>query len=234
MVILGTCVRSDNNKKIKISDDIEVIKLSEKAYVHTSFFEVPHFGKIDTNGLIFVNGDEAFLFDTPWTNSQTETLIKWIENSLSASVSTFVAGHWHADNIGGLEYIHSKGIRSYANQMTIDLAEINGMPVPHYGFIDILELNLQDDKVYCQYFGGGHTADNIVIWIPSENILFGGCLVKDINSTNLGNLSDAKVEEWLPTIQKVMANFPTAEIIIPGHGKIGGKELFEHTIKLLE
>ena len=232
--ICGACIKPENYKRIQISDDIELIQLSERAYVHVSVSEMPGFGKVSSNGLIYKIGDEAFLFDTPVTDSQTETLVKWIDNSLSASVTAFAAGHWHGDNLGGLGYLHSKGIESYANQMTIDLAKINGMPVPRHGFSDSLELNLRGEKVYCYYFGGGHSADNIVTWIPSEKILFGGCLVKDLDSTNLGNLSDAKIDEWLPTIRKVRARFPDAKIVIPGHGQIGGKELLEHTEKLLK
>ncbi|GHT38495.1 hypothetical protein FACS189435_4760 [Bacteroidia bacterium] len=75
------------------------------------------------NGLILVSKDEAFLFDTPATGSQTETLVKWIADSLKATVSTFVPNHWHEDCLGGLDYLHSKGVKSYANQMTVDLAK---------------------------------------------------------------------------------------------------------------
>jgi len=227
-------VHASDYRKIRISDDIELIQLSEKAYVHVSISEIAGFGKVSSNGLIFVNGDEAFLFDTPATNSQTETLVKWIADSLSATVSTFVPNHWHDDCLGGLEYLHSIGVKSYANQMTIDLAKANGMPVPQHGFTDSLRLNLRGDIIECYYLGGGHTADNIVVWIPSEKILFAGCMVKDIHSKGLGNLSDAKLEEWYPTIQKVIAKFPDAKVVIPGHGQIGGKELLEHTSKLLK
>ncbi|MDR1633114.1 MAG: MBL fold metallo-hydrolase, partial [Dysgonamonadaceae bacterium] len=141
--------------------------------------------------------------------------------------------HWHEDCLGGLQYLHSTGIKSYANQLTIELAKEHGKPVPQHGFIDSLQLNLNGLEAICYYLGGGHSADNIAVWIPSEKILFGGCMVKDIHSKGLGNLSDAKMEEWLPTIQKVIAKFPDAEIIIPGHGQVGGKELLEHTKILL-
>jgi metallo-beta-lactamase class B len=222
-----------DHRKIRVSDDIELIRLSENAYIHVSVSEMAGFGKVSSNGLIFVDGNEAFLFDTPVTNSQTETLVKWIADSLSAKVSTFVPNHWHDDCIGGLEYLHSTGVKSYANQMTIDLAKANGMTVPQKGFKDFLPFDLHDKTVECHFFGVGHSADNIVVWIPSEKIMFAGCMVKDINSQGIGNLSDANLEEWLPTIQKVMAKFPDTKIVIPGHGQIGGQELLEHTKKLL-
>jgi len=232
-ILHTTSANKSKYRKIQISDDIELLQLSDKAYVHVSISEIAGFGKVSSNGLLFVNEDEAFLFDTPVTNSQTETLVKWITDSLSAAVSTFVPNHWHDDNLGGLESLHAKGIKSYANQMTIDLAKANGKPVPRQGFTDLLRLDLRGDIVECHYLGGGHTADNIVVWIPSEKILFAGCMVKDIHSKGLGNLSDAKPEEWAPTIQKVMEKFPDAKIVIPGHGQIGGKELLEHTSRLL-
>ena len=230
---LHISVHASDFRKIKIGDDIELIQLSEKAFVHVSVSEIAGFGKVSSNGLIIINGGEALLFDTPVTNSQTETLVKWITDSLSATVSAFVPTHWHDDCLGGLEYLHTIGIKSYANQMTIDLAKANGMPVPCYGFTDSLHLYLHDKIVECHYFGGGHSADNIVVWIPSEKILFAGCMVQNIHSNGLGNLSDAKLDEWYPTIQKVMAKFSDAKIVIPGHGQIGGMELLEHTSKLL-
>ena len=230
---LPLSIHASNDRRIQLSDDIELIQLSEKTYVHVSVSEIAGFGKVSSNGLIFVNGDEVLLFDTPVTNSQTETLVKGIADSLSATVSAFVPTHWHDDCLGGLEYIHSIGIKSYAHQMTIDLAKANGKPIPHQGFTDSLQLVLQDKTVACYYPGGGHTADNIVVWIPSEKILFGGCLVKDMSSKGLGNLADAKLEEWYPTIQKVMAKFADAKIVIPGHGQMGGMELLEHTSELL-
>jgi len=225
----SNCSKEEENQRIIISDEIEVIRLSKNAYVHISSLEVHPWGKVDTNGLIFVDGNEAFLFDTPWNDEQTEILVNWINDSLKAKVTTFVAGHWHGDNIGGLNYLHSIGVKSYANHLTNYFAELNEMPVPMNAFIDNLELNLNGKNVNCHYFGGAHSADNIVIWIPSEEILFGGCMIRDINSTGLGNTSDAEIDQWLPTIEKVIENFPNAKIVIPGHGQIGGIELLEHT-----
>ena len=117
---------------------------------------------------------------------------------------------------------------------TIELAKENEKPVPQNGFIDFMELDLGGYKVHCYYFGGAHTTDNIVIWIPSEEVLFGGCMIRDINSTGLGNIADASIEEWLPTIQKVIDNFPSAKKVVPGHGQIDGLELLEHTKRQLE
>ena len=97
-----------------------------------------------------------------------------------------------------------------------------------------MNINLLGDKVInCYYFGAGHTLDNIVTWIPSENILLGGCMVREFNAKGLGNIADADLNEWLKTIDKVMGKFKTAKIVIPGHGQFGGLELLQHTRELL-
>ncbi|NQU32865.1 MAG: hypothetical protein HQ521_06490 [Bacteroidetes bacterium] len=54
--------------------------------------------------------------------------------------------------------------------------------------------------------------------IPDESILFGGCLVKSLNSSTLGNANDAVIDQWPKTIKKVFSNFPNVAVIIPGHG----------------
>jgi metallo-beta-lactamase class B len=64
-------------------------------------------------------------------------------------------------------------------------------------------------------------------------ILFGGCLIKSIDSNGLGNLSDAVVADWDKTIEKVMKKYPVIKTVIPGHGNFGGPELLTHTIELV-
>lgn len=227
-------VAQPNYGRLLVAEDIELIQLSNRAYVHVSTVEMPTFGKVSSNGLILVDGDEALLFDTPVTNEQTETLVAWVADSLHARVTKFVPNHWHADCMGGLDCLHSLGVQSYASQRTIDIAGEKGLPQPHHGFQDSLLLELHGIEVLCYYLGAGHALDNTVVWVPSERILFGGCMVKDIDSKGLGNLSDADVTEWRKTIDKVLSRFPSAHIVLPGHGPFGGMELVEHTRDLLK
>lgn len=218
-----------NYKKIKVSNNIELIKISDNAYIHTSYAELPEFGRFPSNGLIFVNKGKAFLFDTPVTDSLTKDLTSWISDSLKLKIVGFVPNHWHSDCMGGLGYLQSLGIESYANQMTIDIAKMKGLPVPQHGFKDSLTLSLGNKMIKCYYFGAGHSLDNIVVWIPSEKILFAGCMAKELNAKGLGNVVDGDIKEWPKTIDKVLHRFKEAKIVIPGHGQFGGLELIKHT-----
>jgi metallo-beta-lactamase class B len=218
---------------LKISNDIELIKLSEDAYMHISYTNLPGYGRIGANGLICINKGQAFLFDTPWNDSLTMDLINYVQDSLKAKVIGFVPNHWHNDCMGGLPYLQSIGVDSYANQMTIDIAKSKGLPVPAHAFTDSLTLTLNDKVIKCYYLGAAHSLDNIVVWIPDEHILFAGCMVKDSSARGMGNTLDGDLKEWPVTIDKLMVMFSSARVVIPGHGMYGGLELVQHTKELL-
>lgn len=219
-------------KTINISKDIELIKLNDHAYVYMSYCTLPDYGRIGANGLILVNHEEAFLFDSPWNDSLTSILINYLNDSLNVRVVGFVPNHWHVDCMGGLGYLQRQNIESYANQMTIDIARSKGLALPEHGFKDSLQLYLGDQLICCYYLGAAHSLDNIVVWIPAEQLLFAGCMVKTINSTNLGNTVDGDLVAYPKTIESLMKKFPTAKVVIPGHGHFGGMDLVKHTLEM--
>ncbi|HLN54759.1 MAG TPA: subclass B1 metallo-beta-lactamase [Bacteroidales bacterium] len=214
---------------IRISPDVELMKLSENAYVHVSYTDSHDFGRYSSNGLVFINGHEAFLFDTPPGDSLTGILCSYLEQDMNLIIRAFVPNHWHEDCMGGLRYIKGRHIPSYANQNTIDIARSHRLPLPEHGFVDSLNLMLGGKSVLCWFPGAAHSMDNIVVWIPSEKILFAGCMCKSANSDNLGNVADGDPAEYAATIEKVIAKFSSVKIVIPGHGLPGGPELLSHT-----
>ncbi len=215
-----------------LSDDVRLIKLSENAYIHVSWYNLPGYGRFPANGLLLINNKQAFLFDTPWNDSLTSVLYHWICDTMQLQLKGVAPNHWHQDCMGGLGFLQSMNVPSYANQITIDICRSKGLPVPDIGFNDSLELSLGDTQFYLYYPGEAHSTDNIVVWIPSEKILFPACMVKSLSSTDLGNTSDGNVKDYPLTIEKLKTKFPDARIVIPGHGKHGGTDLIDHTLKL--
>jgi len=47
-------------------------------------------------------------------------------------------------------------------------------------------------------------------------------------------LGDANAKEWSATVAKIKVEKPEVKIVIPGHGKTGGKELLDYTINLFK
>jgi metallo-beta-lactamase class B len=218
---------SYNSEKLKIE------RIKKDVFKHITYLKTEDFGNVACNGLIYFNGDEAIVFDTPTENSASAELINWIQKTQKKKITAVVVTHFHNDCLGGLEEFHKNNIVSYANNSTIELAFVNNEITPLNGFDDLLELNVGNSYVISRYFGQGHTKDNIVGYIPEENTLFGGCLIKEVNAGK-GYLGDANIEEWSETVGRIKQAYPDVEIVVPGHGTHGGVELLDYTIGLFK
>ena len=232
-LLLAATAAACTFRRIDIGNDITVQRLAEGIYLYTAVDEIEGYGPVPSNGVLIVREGEAVLLDTPIGDAQTKTLTDWAAETLRARVTTFVPNHWHSDCMGGLGYLKTLGVKSYAHRLTRNIAQREGKPVPDIGFGDSLRLDLHGTEIRCYYFGGGHSEDNIAVWIPSAKLLFAGCMVKEMAAQNAGNLSDAVPAAWPATLDSLLVRFPDARIVVPGHGAPGGPELIRHTQALL-
>lgn len=220
-------------KTVYKSDDLIITRISENAFVHTSFLQTQDFGNVPCNGLIVRNGNEAVVFDTPAGDKSSEVLIKWMEDTLHCKINAVIPTHFHNDCLGGLNIFDQHAVSSYAYVKTIELAKENNFAVPQNSFNDSLRLNVGNETVTVKFLGEGHTKDNVVGYFPSENILFGGCLIKESGAAK-GYLGDANVGAWSRTVENVKKEFPDVKTVVPGHGKPGNKKLLDYTIRLFK
>lgn len=227
-------IKAQSNNKIVVDDDIQLVQIKDSIFIHTSWYQTQNFGRVPANGLIVVRNGQAVMIDTPWDNEMTKRLTEFVEDSLNVHFVKIIAGHYHEDCIGGLEYLQNKGIESIANSMTVIKCKEDKLPVPSTSFSDSLNFDLNGLQLKCKYFGGGHTPDNITVWIPEYRILFGGCLIKSANSKTLGFIGEADLENWDLSVKRVKNEYDNIEIIVPGHGNYGDSKLLTHTIKLVE
>jgi metallo-beta-lactamase class B len=212
--------------------DVELSKIEDSVWVHTT---CKLFGtnKIASNGLIIQSSDGLILVDTPWDDTLTTVLLDSLQQRFKQPLVLAIITHAHADRIGGIATLHKKNIKVISIALTCQKAKELGYEVPEQISSADTTFSLGNEQLELFYPGSGHTIDNSVVWIPKRKILFGGCLVKTASSTNLGNIADADLKDWPQSIHKVLDKFPAAEVVIPGHGTSGGKELLQHTIDLL-
>ncbi|MEZ4972216.1 MAG: subclass B1 metallo-beta-lactamase [Cyclobacteriaceae bacterium] len=217
---------------ITVNEDLQLIPIAENVYIHISHTQIDGFGRVASNGLIFVDNGEAIIADTPANNKLTNDLLDWLtENNISAKA--VYVNHFHADCLGGLEVVHERNIPSYGYSLTRELAIKDNVIAPQNTFDSPLKFKIGKEKVVAQYFGQGHSPDNSTLWIPSKQILFGGCMIKSLGAGK-GNLSDANLDEWSATVDKVKQHYRNAKIVVPGHGSHGGLELLDYTIQMFE
>lgn len=233
LLAIGMTPQTQAQTPIQVSEDLKLVPLSENTYLHISYTETQNWGRVASNGMIYVQGEEAFLFDTPMSMKIMEELIAYIEDSLGLKLVGFVPNHFHEDCTTGLELLHEKGVQTYSHEMTRDLSRAEESPTTQLTFQDSVNIHFGNTIIKCDYLGGGHAKDNIVVWLPAEKILFAGCMCRSMASKSKGNTADADLEEWPKTIKKVLKKYADAEVVIPGHGAYGGLELLEHTLEIV-
>jgi metallo-beta-lactamase class B len=241
----------------RISDDLYYTKIQDSVYMYTHYF--PY----GCNGMFILLPDsQGLLINTPCETSGTISLLDWIEKSFGHIKLTAIVTGFHQDNLGGNEVLLSKNIPVYGSDLTVKLLKEMGaglkevimnsvsnekdkkyydsykalnMEPPNRIFQLKKGLKLKiDDEIFEVYFPGeSHTRDNTVVYLCKQKILFGGCMIKGLEFDNPGYTGYANMTEWPKSVEKVMNKFKDAEIVIPGHGTQGGKELLPHMIKVL-
>ncbi|GEM_PF-228494 len=211
-------------QKIQVSENLVLYKLSDQCYEHT---------QKGNNGLIYINKGKAVIVSTPDSDIETQNLIDWVRNEKQAKIVAYVIDRWHPDAMQGLDVVKQNGIKSYAYELTRQIAKEKGLPVPQKGFNPKKEIKVGDKKIVCHFMGAAHTPDGIVVWIPAEKILFGGNEIRNYNGW-VGNIGDANLEEWSTTAKNIKREYGSAKIVVPGHGRYGGSELIDYTIKIFD
>jgi glyoxylase-like metal-dependent hydrolase (beta-lactamase superfamily II) len=205
-----------------VSDNLSLIQLTEKTYIHTCE---------NSNGIVLISGNDALIVSTPDSDVETQNLIDWVVKEQNKNIVGYVIDRWHPDAMEGLDIVHKNGIKTYSYELTRQIAKDKGLPIPQIGFDPKTEIQVGNEKVICHFLGEAHTKDGIVVWIPSEQILFGGNEIRNFNGW-IGNIADASLYQWSETAKHIKNEYGTAKIVIPGHMKHGGSELIDYTIGL--
>jgi metallo-beta-lactamase class B len=212
---------------------VEFGELADGVWLHTSYKSLPGVGPFPSNGLIVRAGDGLLLVDTAWNDEQTEEIIEWARNTLGMPITYAVVTHAHDDKMGGVGALNRRGIRTLALHLTNEAARTRGL-VPTNE-----TLTLQKGKatriggVEVFYPGGGHTEDNLVVYVEDAKVLFGGCLIRPGASESLGNTADANVEHWDMAVESLQRRYGEARHVVPSHGPPGNAQLLAHTIALV-
>lgn len=257
MVIVLSYAQHKNIETVKINEEL-VLKEIEK-----DVFLITHNFPWSANSLLVkITSLDFILVDTPWENSGTRALTEWLRDKYGNINLSVINTHFHRDNLGGNEYLLNQNIPIYGSDLTVTLLNkrrteliertLNNLKRSEYRryhdaykkarlkspdnifkIEEGLVLNINDEQVELFYPGPGHTQDNIVVYFPSRKLLFGGCMVKSLES-NLGRNSDAIFDSWSNSLNELLKKYPESRLVVPGHGKPGNMELISHTIELLK
>ncbi len=218
----------------QVSEDLRISELRPDIWLHTSWRVLSSGHRVLSNGLIVREGNRVVLVDTAWGVELTEQLVGWIDTTLGLEIDRAVVTHFHADRMGGSPVLADRGIPFMGSELTRELGTDEGVPLPS----PLVGLGLGKAVTFGSlevfYPGPAHTRDNVVVWVPEAQVLFGGCAVRPGSASSAGNTADADVEEWPESIRRVQARYGNAEIVVPSHGEPGGAELLTHTLEIFE
>lgn len=217
--------------------ELIVTPLTDRVLVHTTY-GLYQGNAIPSNGLIIKTTDGVVLVDTGWDSDgntdNTQQLLDWVADSLHQPVRLCIVTHAHDDRVGGINALKKAGIRVVSTPLTAQKTVKQGYESPDGVLPNDTTFQVGDETIRCFFPGEGHTSDNIVVWLPNQRILHGGCFVKSVAADGMGNVADANLSEWPNAIRRVMQAFGTAKIVIPGHDEWGDTKALQHTLDLLE
>jgi glyoxylase-like metal-dependent hydrolase (beta-lactamase superfamily II) len=214
-----------------LSADLQVRQLKPGLWLHTSWSVLADGTRFPSNGLLLDEGTQLLLIDTAWGEAPTEQLLKWVESELRKPVRAAVVTHFHDDRLGGGPALQRRGIPFYGHPLTRELAGKKGVLAPRaLDGLGAIGTATRQGGVEVFYPGPAHTRDNVVVWLPKERVLAGGCPVRAAGATSLGNVADADVAQYAASMRRVAERYPEAELVVPGHGAPGGAELVRNTI----
>jgi metallo-beta-lactamase class B len=154
--------------------------------------------------------------------------------------------NYHPDRAGGNAYWKSIGADIVATKKTHKLLKrewdkiLGGTRKAFAGYPQVPlvlptithkgDFELQQGGIKVFYLGPSHTPDGVFVYFPGQQVLYGGCILKE----QLGNLAYADLDAYPQTLRKLQKLKLDIETIIAGHwSPVHGPGLIEHYLDLL-
>jgi glyoxylase-like metal-dependent hydrolase (beta-lactamase superfamily II) len=151
-------------------------------------------------------------------------------------VTHVILTHYHADHVYGLqefrrrgarilahraagEYIHSETARQRLEVSRVDLAPwIDGateLVTPDEWLDGPAERVIGGVRLQLRPVGPAHTPEDLVVFLPSERVLFAGDMVFRGRIPFVGQ---ADSRQWIAALEQLLAMEP--QVVVPGHGAL--------------
>jgi glyoxylase-like metal-dependent hydrolase (beta-lactamase superfamily II) len=225
-------------QKEALSDEIRVMPV--RVAEHTYFVQGrPEMGSssnqnfISNSGFVITPGG-VVVVDTLGSPVLAKKLITEIKKVTNQKIVAVIVSHYHADHIYGLQEFKKIGATIYAqgegrNYLSSETAKqrLIASRVDFAPWVNettrLISADVWVDKTFTLKVGGvdffitrvgpAHTPEDLMVYVPSENVLFAGDLVFRGRIPFVGN-ADSK--GWLLALDEIERLSPN--IVIPGHG----------------
>ena len=216
--------------------ELKSIKVAPNTYFVQGFHELGSSKNQNfiSNAGFVITSKGVVVIDALGSPILANKLLKEIRKLTKLKVVAVIVTHYHADHIYGLQVFKKMGAKIYAQELGMDYlssesahlrleaSRIDFAPwVNQYTTLIPADRWIQEeDKLtiggvdfLISKVGPAHTPNDLIIYVPSEGVLFVGDLVFRGRIPFVGN-ADSK--GWLTSLDRINALKP--KTIIPGHG----------------
>ncbi len=201
-----------------------------------------------TNAAFIVSDEGVLVIDSLMTPSLAGKLYAAIRNVTNAPIRYLINTHFHGDHVFGNQYFLPAPIVAHENCRTelqekfdanmqryrqrealIPELEQIRMTLPDVTFEDKMTIRLGDRVIEMSFLGRAHSNSDILTYLPDDKVLFVGDIA--VHKT-LPAFPDGHITKWLTVIDETAK--VDADVVVPGHGPVGGKVEFEEARELLQ
>src|SRR5215472_4376724 len=209
--------------------DFTIKKLAEGVYAAVS----PDGSKAGSNAGFIVGSNGVVVVDTFVDVAPARDLLAEIRKVTNLPIRFVVNTHYHLDHTGGnavfaeagATILAQRNLRGWLRTENLkffgatpkpeDKARVEALVLPDETYTDAVDIYLGSRLIQVRYMLG-HTGGDSVVTVPDANVVFGGDLVWQ---RHLPNLIDATTSDWVKTLEKLLADHPTATFV-SGHGDV--------------
>ncbi|MFH9608916.1 MBL fold metallo-hydrolase [Streptomyces sp. NPDC017448] len=193
---------------------------------------------LNNAGLITAGGSPA-LIDTAATEARALELRKAVGDVAPRAPRYVVNTHPHGDHTFGNRFFADEAviIAHEATRAEMELAGLHltglwpgvcwgdlSVELPTLTFREPITLHLGDVRAELMHLGTAHTTNDTVVWLPDQRVLFTGDVVM---SGATPFCLTGSVSGSISVVERLRGLSP--EIVVPGHGPVGGPELLDTT-----
>lgn len=209
--------------------DFTVKKIGDGVYAAIS----PDRSKAGSNAGFIVGSNGVAVVDTFVAVEPAKDLLAEIRKVTNLPVRYVINTHYHLDHTGGnavfadagatilahrnlYGWLRTENLKFFgANPKPEDKARVEALVLPNMVYSDAVDLYLGSRLVQVRYMLG-HTGGDSVVIVPDASVVFGGDLIWQ---HHLPNLIDASTQPWIQTLDKLLADHPSATFV-SGHGDV--------------
>jgi cyclase len=209
--------------------DFTIKKLAEGVYAAIS----PDGSKAGSNAGFIVGGNGVVVVDTFVSVAAARDLLAEIRKVTNLPIRLVINTHYHLDHTGGnavfaeagAAIVAQRNLRGWLrtenlkffgpNPKPEDKARVEALILPDEVYSDALDIYLGSRLIQVRYMLG-HTGGDSVVMVPDAYVVFGGDLIWQ---KHLPNLIDATTSDWVKTLEKLLADHPSATFV-SGHGDV--------------